>query len=55
VARILAFAAALTLAGCQAFWDLPSQMREPHGGSGSPLPPIQDRASQNQDEEESLP
>jgi hypothetical protein len=55
VARILALAAIVTLAGCQAFWDLPSQMREPYGSSGSPPHPIQDQAKQTQDEEESLP
>lgn len=53
--RLLALAAALTAAGCQAFWDLPSQMREPYGSSGAPPASIQDRAAPNQDEEESLP
>jgi len=50
VNRIVAIAAALMLAGCQAIWDLPSQMREPYGGSG-PLPP----AIPDHDEEESQP
>jgi hypothetical protein len=53
--RVLAIAATLTLAGCQALWDLPNQMREPYGSTGSPPPPIQNQAIQNQDEEECLP
>jgi hypothetical protein len=50
VVRILAIAATLLLAGCQAFWDLPGQMRAPYGGAGSLPPSIPDP-----DEEESLP
>lgn len=61
MARLLTFAAAFglvtawALAGCQALWDLPSQMREPYGMSGPPQPPIPNRPHQNQDKEERLP
>ena len=57
--RLLTLAAALVsagaLAGCQAFWDLPGQMRAPYGGTASPPAPLQDGALQNQDTEENLP
>ena len=47
---LLALAAVLLLASCQALWDLPGQMREPYGGTGAPPPP-----PTHQDAEEHLP
>jgi hypothetical protein len=53
--RVLAIAATLTLAGCQALWDLPNQMREPYGSTGSPPAAVQNQAIQTEAEEECLP